>query len=246
MGAHRQDFGREAGAVTMRELFVLSAGAAKAVVLALKDEIEREEGIGLRATFGAVGAMRDQWAAGAPCDVLILSSKILDDLARNRAIFERRALGRVRTGIAVRAGEALPAIASAEDLKRSFLAASGIYLPDPLRATAGIHCVAMLRRLDVFAAVEGRLRAFPHGAAAMSALAGTADAGALGCTQVTEILYTPGVALVGNLPAAFELNTEYAAAVAARAREPGLASRFVARLGSVATLATRRGSGFEA
>jgi len=42
------------------------------------------------------------------------------------------------------------------------------------------------------------------------------------------------------------MSTEYAAAVATHAREPELARRFVARLGSDATLAMRRAGGFEA
>jgi molybdate transport system substrate-binding protein len=80
----------------------------------------------------------------------------------------------------------------------------------------------------------------------MRELAASTEPQPIGCTQVTEILYTPGVALVGDLPAGFELKTEYAAAVASRAREPELARQFVARLGSDATLALRRARGFEA
>jgi molybdate transport system substrate-binding protein len=230
----------------MHELFVLSAGAAKAVVLALQADFEREEGIALRTTFGAVGAMRDQWAAGAPCDVLILSAKLLDELVRAGAIDVRIALGRVRTGIAVRAGSALPLIADGDELGRAFLAATSLYLPDPQRATAGIHCVEVLRRLGIVEAMQPRLRAFPNGAAAMAALATASDENPIGCTQVTEILYTPGVTLVGTLPAGFELNTEYAAAVVVRAREATLARRFVERLGGEGTLLARRAGGFEA
>ena len=230
----------------MRELFVLSAGAAKAVVLALKPAFESEEGVALQATFGAVGAMRDQWAAGAPCDVLILTAKQLDDLAHDGAVDASVALGHVRTGIAVRVGTALPSIADGEELRRAFLGVTSLYVPDPQRATAGIHCVEVLRRLGILATMEPRLRAFPNGAAAMAALATAADEQAIGCTQVTEILYTPGVTLVGTLPLGFELNTEYAAAVVVRSREATLARRFVARLGSDETLATRRAGGFEA
>jgi len=231
-----------------RDLFVLSAGAAKAVVLGLQADVEREERVALRATFGAVGAMRDQWSAGAPCDVLILSAKLLDDLAVAGAVdaATRVSLGRVSTGMAVLAGSPAPLIGNAEQLAETLLAATALYLPDPQRATAGIHCVDVLRRLDILATMQPRLRAFPNGAVAMGELAASMDAHALGCTQVTEILYTRGVTLAGTLPAGFELNTEYAAAVTTRAAEPELARRFVARLGSPATLAARRAGGFEA
>lgn len=229
------------------DLFVLSAGAAKAVVLALKDNVEREDGVALHATFGAVGAMRDQWAAGVPCDVLILSAKLLDDLAREGAVdaASRVSLGRVRTGIAVRADSALPPIGNADQLRNTFLDATALYLPDPERATAGIHCIDVLRRLGILSTLQRRLRPFANGAVAMGALAAGDDPRAIGCTQVTEILYTPGVTLAGTLPVGYELNTEYAAAVASRAREPDLACAFVNRLGSAATLAARRRGGFE-
>jgi molybdate transport system substrate-binding protein len=230
-----------------RDLYVLSAGAAKAVVLALKENVEREEGVALQATFGAVGAMRDQWAAGAPCDVLILSAKLLDDLAHEGAVdpASRVSMGRVRTGIAVRAGSPLPPLGNADQLRDTFLAATALYLPDPERATAGIHCIDVLRRLGILSTLQQRLRPFANGAVAMGELAACDDPRAIGCTQVTEILYTPGVTLVGTLPPGYELNTEYAAAVVTRAREPALARAFVNRLGSETTVAARRRGGFE-
>lgn len=231
-----------------REIFVLSAGAAKAVVQALNPSFEGANDVVVQATFGAVGAMREQWAAGTPCDVLILSAALLDPLAEQGAVDRatRVALGRVGTGIAVRTGAASPSIADAAQLRAAMLAATSLYLPDPERATAGIHCVEVLRRLDIVDAMRARLRPYPNGAAAMSELAANrSESNPLGCTQVTEILYTPGLVLVGRLPPGFELNTEYAAAVVAHAREPALARRFVAALGSGATLASRRAGGFD-
>jgi len=230
------------------QLFVLSAGAARAVVLALKSDFEATGETALRTTFGAVGAMRDQWANGVACDVLILSAKLIDGLIGAAKIdaTTRVSLGRVRTGIAVRAGAPVPAIANASEISQAFLASTAIYLPDPERATAGIHCVDVLRRLGVLAAVQPRLRAYPNGAIAMGELAASGDPRAIGCTQVTEILYTEGVVLAGTLPAGFELNSEYVAAVVTDAREPDLARRFVRQLGSEATLAARRAGGFEA
>jgi molybdate transport system substrate-binding protein len=67
----------------------------------------------------------------------------------------------------------------------------------------------------------------------------------IGCTQVSEILYSPGVALVGALPAAFELATVYTGAVSARAAEPALAQRFLALLTGPASQPLRDAGGFE-
>ncbi len=79
----------------------------------------------------------------------------------------------------------------------------------------------------------------------MRELAQAAGRGAIGCTQITEIRYTPGVVLVGALPPGFELATVYSAAVCAGAREPELARRFIARLSDPAARPLRESAGFE-
>ena len=54
----------------------------------------------------------------------------------------------------------------------------------------------------------------------MRALAQSRAARPIGCTQVTEILSTPGVTLVGPLPKEFELATVYTAGVCTKAALP--------------------------
>ena len=57
----------------------------------------------------------------------------------------------------------------------------------------------------------------------------------IGCTQETEINYTPGVELVGSLPKEFELSTDYALAICTRAQRPELAERLSGLLCGEAT-----------
>jgi molybdate transport system substrate-binding protein len=215
-------------------LAVLSAGAAKAVVLALGAGLREREGIEVSGVFDAAGAIRAQFVGGAACDVLILPAAMIDELAAQQRVDagSKAALGRVATGIAVAAGAPLPSIADADSLRASFDEASALYCPDVERSTAGIHFVQMLRAMGIHSRVAARIRDYPNGAQAMAALAATTAARerAIGCTQVTEILYTPGVTLVGPLPPPFELATVYTAAVSLRSRHPDLARRFTVRL----------------
>jgi molybdate transport system substrate-binding protein len=154
------------------ELHVLSAGAAKGLVEALEPALHAATGATLRGEFGAVGAIREKWRGGAPCDVIILTAAMLDTMAQDgRVVPETIApLGRVRTGIAVRVGEAPPAIADREELRRSLLAAKGLYLPDAVRSTAGVHFMNVLRELGIHDEVVSRLRAYESGAVAMREL----------------------------------------------------------------------------
>jgi molybdate transport system substrate-binding protein len=228
-------------------LHLLSGGAAQGVVRALEEEFRVATDASLQGTFGAVGAMREKLLAGAPCDVVILTAAIVAELERDGRVLGGTSapLGRVRTGVAVRAGESLPDIADGTALRATLLAARGICFPDPELATAGIHFVEVLRKLGIRDEVAPRLMPYPNGATAMRELARAPVQGLVGCTQITEIRYTPGVVLVGPLPAGFELSTVYAAAVCAGAAEPDLARRLVALLSGPSSQALRVAGGFE-
>jgi molybdate transport system substrate-binding protein len=232
--------------VSGETLHILCAGAAQGLVRALQPAFEQATGATLAPRFGAVGAMKEALLAGEPCDLMIVTDAMVGALQSAGELAEgpRAPLGRVRTGVAVRSGEPVPEVSTPEALKAALLAATAVFFPDPQRATAGIHFAAVLERLGITAALAARLRTFPNGATAMRELAAAAP-GAIGCTQITEILYTPGTALAGALPGAFELATVYTAAVAARAMQPALAEAFIASLAGPASRELRAAGGFE-
>ena len=228
-------------------LHLLSAGAAQGLVRALEPRLHDEQGLTLAARFGAVGAMRALFDAGEPCDVLILTDALLRDLAAAGAVRDATQvnLGRVRTGVAVRHGTPPPDVATPESLRQALLAADAVYFPDPERATAGIHFMKVLRTLGIDEALRERLRPHANGATAMRELAAATSPHPIGCTQVTEILYTAGVDLVAPLPPAFELATVYSAALTTRCRDAVQAERLVQALVADDTRALRAGGGFE-
>ncbi|MGI4778340.1 MAG: molybdate ABC transporter substrate-binding protein [Janthinobacterium lividum] len=228
------------------ELKLFSGGAAQAVVTGLQPAFETLHGCTLSPTFGAVGAMRDKLLAGELCDLLVLSAALIEQLARQGHVVadSARDLGPVATGVAVPDGTAPVDVCTSEALERTLSAARALYVPDLARSSAGIHIAGMLKTLGLTASLAGRIREFPNGAAAMREMAADGGEGLVGCTQVTEILYTPGVRLVGELPAAHALRTVYTAAVCTRAESPAQAATLVDLLSGGASLALRRESGF--
>jgi molybdate transport system substrate-binding protein len=229
-------------------LQLLSGGAAQGLVGALQALFQVNSGRAIAGTFGAVGLMQDKLLSGTPCDVIILSEALITQLIADGhvAAGSARPLGRVQTGIAVKAGAPRPDVRSAETLKAALQAADSIYFPDPIKATAGIHFYnKVLRALGLEQALAPRLRPFPNGNAAMRELAASPDAHTLGCTQVTEILYTPGVQLVAPLPAGYELATMYTAAVCSRALQPGAAAALVSLLSGPGAAEQRSACGFD-
>jgi molybdate transport system substrate-binding protein len=227
---------------------ILSGGAAQGLVQALAPQLKAETGCGVDGTFGAVGAMRDKLLAGVPADLLVLTQALIAELTRQGHVVAGSAadVGVVRTAIAVRSGDPVPAVRDAGELREAMLAADAVYFPDPELATAGIHFARVLERLGVHGRLAGRLRTFPNGATAMGAMAAARGGRPIGCTQVTEILNTPGVTLAGPLPKELELATVYTAGVCTRARHPSEARRFAAMLTADAARPLRERAGFEA
>jgi molybdate transport system substrate-binding protein len=230
------------------KLEILSGGAAQGLVHALSPRFKAETGCEISGTFSAVGAMRDKLIGGAPADLVILTSALVAELTRSGHVVAGSAadIGTVRTAVAVRAGDPVPAIADAEALRAALLAADEIHFGDPKRATASIHFAKVLEALGVTADVAARLRTYPNGTTAMRVLAQSAAKRPIGCTQVTEILSVPGLTLAGALPQPFELVTVYTAGVCAGANLPDEARQLAALLTSDATRTVRERAGFEA
>ena len=228
-------------------LHLLCAGAAQGLVTALQPRLLQELGAQTGGRFGAVGAMKEAFAAGEPCDLFVSSDAIVTALIAEGLLRpdSRTPLGRVRTGVAVRSGSPHPAVGTPEALTAALRAADVVHFPDPQRATAGIHFAKVLRDLGLDDELQPRLRTFPNGATAMRELAASSASNPIGCTQVTEILFTPGVDLVGLLPPQFELATVYTAAVPVRASHPTLAARFIEMMTAPDTAGLRQRCGFE-
>ena len=169
-------------------LHLLAAGASKGLVAELTPRFTAETGAALDAVFVAAGAVRDRFLAGDPCDVVILTAALLEQLGA-RGLLQGRAapIGVARTGVAVPQGCAVPDVGSSVGLRDALLASHGVYVPDPQISTAGIHFMRVLRELGIQEQVLPNLRPFPNGATAMHNLAQATEDNAIGCTQITEI-----------------------------------------------------------
>ena len=232
----------------MTSLHILSGGAAQGLVTQLSERFKAEQQCDIAGTFGAVGMMKDSLLSGTPCDVLILTDALITQLTASGQLTadSAKTLGVVKTGIAVKSGEKAVDVSSPAALKAALQAARGIYFPDPIKATAGIHVMKVIRELGLEAELANRLRPYPNGAAAMKAMAECDEPGLLGCTQATEIIFTEGVDLIAPLPKEFELATTYTAAVCARSRQVSKASALIDLMVSADVAALRLACGFEA
>jgi len=226
---------------------VLCASAAQGLVRALQGVFLEFTGARIHGSFGSIGQLRESFLAGAQCDVLIVTAPVVGELqADGRLADSEGVLGRVRTALAMPGDAPRPDLSTPDALKATLLAAPAIYCADMQRCTSSIHFGAVLRELGISDLVKPRLRWLANGGDAMRELAADGRPGAIGCAQTTQIRYTPGIQLAGNLPPKFELAMVYSAAVSARAEQPDKARRFIELLTGARTRVMRTQVGFEA
>ncbi|CAN5919757.1 substrate-binding domain-containing protein [soil metagenome] len=230
----------------MKTLRILSGGAAQGLVESVRAAFEAETGCTIDGVFGAVGAMKARLLSGESADLLILSRGLIDELGLMGHVVptSARDIGIVATAIAVRRGDTPPAVGSAEDLRVALRAADEIHFPDPALATAGIHFAQVMSDLGLADELAGRLQPAPNGATAMRALAASKSRHPIGCTQATEILSTPGIALVAPLPAGCDLATTYTCGVNVHTAVAAEAALLIGLLTEVADRDARRRLGF--
>lgn len=231
----------------MATIRILSGGAAQAVVEQIAAAFQRDTGHAVAAEFSAVGAMAAKLCAGEPADVVILTAALIDELSTKGLVTagSRADLGRVGTGVAVRAGTPAPDVSNPKALRGNMLAAEKVVCPDPAVATAGKVVMTLLERLGIAREVGPRLQFFPNGYAAMAWLAASKGTREMGITQVTEIRANKAVTLAGPLPQELQVSTVYSAGVTAHTQQPDAAQAFLKRLTAPASRPIFVAAGFD-
>ena len=230
-----------AGAAT---LHVFVAGAAKAGAERQLPGFEQAGGDKVEASYDTAGALRDRVLKGERPDLVILTDAAADALAARGLVADgdRREIGVVVVGLAVRQGAALPDISTAEALRRTLLAARAIGYADASHgATSGAQFDVAIAGLGIRAQIRDRTAMLPTGGEVLQGVAaGKFD---IGVSQSSEILPVPGVTFVGGLPPPYELRTPYAIVVLGGS-EAG--RRLMRHLDTAAAHAQFEASGFSA
>lgn len=192
------------------EVRVFAAGAAKAAMLRIAADFERETSDKVIMTVDTVGAIQALVSGGAPGDIVIVSHASLAKLIEGGRVSANRAVpvGSIAIGLAVKRGTPVPDLSTPDAVRRALLSAPSIAHADPARgATAGLHFVKVVEALGLTAALKDRMVIFPTGLDAVEAVA--AGRFAIGVSQTSEIAPHEGLTLVGGLPEPHALTTQY-------------------------------------
>jgi molybdate transport system substrate-binding protein len=164
-------------------------------------EFERVSGHRLAMTYGTIGAIRQRVLAGEDADVVIGSAVSMPDLVRSGKIAAGSELTLCRTGIGMVVPSGTPTlrISSVDDFTRAVLDARVVIYADPVRGgAAGVHVGSVLERLGITPRLKSQISLAAGGDVTEVTLA--QGPGALGLTQISEIVAKPGADFVAPLP----------------------------------------------
>ena len=213
-----------------QSLRVLTTGAFKQVVVNFVPAFEAANGVKVEVQNDTAGALLKRIAAGETFDVVFLTPAGLAELARAGKVDAAsvKPVAKVAIGVAVKAGQPSPPLATVEDFKQAVLRAGKVAYIDPASGgSSGIYLDGLFKRLGLADAVKAKAVLVPGGFAAERLVTGQAD---LAIHQVSEILPVSGVVLVGLLPEEIQNYTTYGYGIAADTRLHDLARKFVGAL----------------
>jgi molybdate transport system substrate-binding protein len=197
------------------------------------------QAVSLEAVGGVDAAKRVQ--AGEAFDVVILAADALDKLIAGGHVLPGR-VDLVNSGVAVavRQGEPLPDLSSAQAFKATVLAAPSLgYSTGP----SGTALLELFKRWGIFEALEPRLVQARPGVPVGSLVA--SGEVALGVQQLSELIAVQGITLAGPLPAEIQINTVFSAGIAATSQRAHAVRNLLNFLASPETLAAKQRQGMD-
>jgi len=211
---------------------VLASMAPKAMLADLAESYELCSGA--RVAIEAAGGVhvKQQVQAGAACDVVVLASDAIEQLARFGHVLRGSTLDIAcsAVAVAVRTGALRPEIGSEAALERAVLAASTIGCST---GPSGVGLMALFERWGIAEKVRARI-VTPRPGVPVGALVASGDV-ALGFQQLSELMDVDGIDVLGLLPPGAEVVTTFSAGVAAASNRPDRARELVAFLASPST-----------
>ncbi len=222
-----------ATAVHAAEITVISGGAIEPGLKAAAAAFEKESGHKVKITFNTTPQMRKRVAAGDTFDVIIAPPGAVADFSKAGKVEVGGVdVGRVGSGVAIRPGAPVPAIATADDIRKTVLEAESIVFNT---ATTGLYFENLLKKWGLYGQVQGKAARYTTGAEVMKhVLKGKGRE--VGFGPITEILLEKehGLILVGPFPAEIQNYTSYIASVMSAGTQKDAAQALVKFLGGPA------------
>jgi len=228
-------------AVARRPIRVWTSRAIATVLAEIGPDFEQTTGYKLTITSDLPPAFVRRANAGESFDLLISMSSTVDDWIKDGRVVAgtRTNIARSGIGVEVRTGAPKPDISSVEAFKRALLNAKSIAY---LRVGSGIYLAGLLERLGIADAVNAKSTRPETDIVSELVAKGEVE---LGVVVLTQILTTPGVDLVGPLPAEIQSYLTFTGGVSASSRDPDAAKQLLEFLAGPAAARVMRAQGMD-
>jgi len=209
------------GIAHAEELQLLSAASMQTVFKEIIGDFEGRSGHKVSLRYSTMGAITEWVKAAEEADLVISSPASISALVASGklAAGSEVAIAKTGIGIIVPAGSPKLRIESVADFRRALLEARVIVYANPAGGgAAGIHIARLIQRLRLSGQLKAKTKFGAGGDVAEVTLA--EGRGALGLTQVSEIVGKPGAQFI-PVPDALQNYTGFVAATpAARRNRP--------------------------
>jgi molybdate transport system substrate-binding protein len=234
-----------AGAASAADVKVLAALVLRDALDPLAATYARDSGHTVTVAYSTVGAIRKRLAGGEHADVVVLTRDAIDDMARKGEVGAHAPVAATLTGVAVRAGAAVPDVSTLDKFRAALLGARSIAYTDPKTGGAfGTYLGQELERLGLAQMVNAKavLRRGSHEIVAAVAN-GEAE---LGITFISTIVSMRGVKVAGRLPPPLLGREDFSAGVVRDSTAGEAAIALVRALGNAQAAKVWTAKGFEA
>jgi len=231
----------------------LQARAAEIAGLALESfkpslellvpNFERATGHKVRLSYGNSSTLPKRFEAGEPFDVAFASALLIDRYTKEGKIGSgtRTDVARVAIGMGVKKGAPRPDISTAVAFKSALLNAKSI--SHASEGPSGIYLQNLLKRLDIVATVQPKLRPVSGGPLVMGPVAnGQVE---LGIITVPFIVLEPGADLVGALPDELQDYVVYASGLSATTKVSDAANALIKYITSLPAASAFKSQGLD-
>ena len=224
------------------EIKILAPRAIWTVLNVAGPEFEHATGHKLNVSVDLAAVVVQRVNAGEAFDLAVAAPAQIDGLVKDGKLIAdtRTDLTRSGIGIEVRKGAPKPDISTVEAFKRAMLDAKSIgYLRI---GTSGQMVAAMLGRIGLTEAIKSKVTLPETDVVSEMVAEGKIE---IGMVNISQILTTPGVDLVGPLPPELQSYIVFSAGVSTSSKAPDAVRDLLKFLKSPAALAVLKAQGME-
>jgi molybdate transport system substrate-binding protein len=220
---------------------LLSTLALKGAMQRLAGDYQAQAAVRIDADFAPTLGLLDRLRKGEAADVVILTREGLEELVAERAVVAESKvdLARSYVGIAVKAGNAHPDIASEAPLRKALLGAQSVAYSRI--GASGIFFADLIARLGIASEINAKATV-TSGFTAERLITGEAD---LAVQQISELKQVAGVEIVGPIPHELQTPAVFSAGRMAASPRPAEADALLKFLASAEVAPALRESGLE-